>query len=366
MRILRLEIVGERVDEQHDVGAAPSPQRSRGAGTCRGAMPAAYRCAAMPSALSPSRASQPDAIAQVGEPGHARDANGAQRGRCAIARSLNGRRCVRCRWCSASIFIFAMSTPVGTFAPAALAAHAQVERVADRLRRSAVRSELSRQREPQRVRAPARQMLLVARDAKARAHRAGVELAAVAVVVAHLDGLGEAAARDRRRCRRAVVVFGDRIVLHVPRRPVERRHRSARRDTPGGKRNSVASSIRGRPHDLAGIHQACGIEQRLDLLERARQPRPELPARPIRCAPARRRARRRTRPCTRAPSRSPPRRSRASSPRRRGACRGWAARAACRPTRARTTCRACRASRTPASAGRRSRRDAPAAPRSPR
>src|SRR5690242_6311150 len=75
---------------------------------------------------------------------------------------------------------------------------------------------------PQRTGAPARQVDLVARDAVARTHRAGVELAAMAVVVAHLDGLGEAmrgiAAGSRwTECARAW------IVLHVPRRPVERR-----------------------------------------------------------------------------------------------------------------------------------------------
>src|SRR5262249_29182570 len=41
------------------------------------------------------------------------------------------------------------------------------------------------EREPQRIGAAARQMHLVARDAERRAHRAGVELAAVPVVVAH-------------------------------------------------------------------------------------------------------------------------------------------------------------------------------------
>ena len=96
-----------------------------------------------------------------------------------------------------------MSTPVGTFAAAALAAHAQVERLAHRLARRTSVAELPRQREPQRVGAAARQMLLVARDAIARAHRAGVELAAMAVVVAHLDGLGEALRRIAARAGRA-------------------------------------------------------------------------------------------------------------------------------------------------------------------
>jgi hypothetical protein len=62
--------------------------------------------------------------------------------------------------------------------------------------------ELARQRQAQRVGAAARQVLLVARDAVARAHGAGVELAAVAVVVAHLHGLGEAAGRVAAGARR--------------------------------------------------------------------------------------------------------------------------------------------------------------------
>ena len=128
------------------------------------------------------------------------------------------------------------------FAPAALAAHAQVERVAHRLRLQRVGAELARQREPQRVGAAARQMLLVARDAIARAHRAGIELAAVAVVVAHFDGLREAAggiAAGAGRRRRV----GDRIALHVPRDQSSAGTIGTTRYD-GGKRNSVASSIR--------------------------------------------------------------------------------------------------------------------------
>ena len=56
--------------------------------------------------------------------------------------------------------------------------------------RKILAGELSGEHESQRVGAPARRMLLVARDPIAGAHDAGVELAAVTVVVAHLDGLG--------------------------------------------------------------------------------------------------------------------------------------------------------------------------------
>ena len=80
------------------------------------------------------------------------------------------------------------------FALAAFARDAQRQRVVELARRERVRPELARQREAQRVRAAARHVLLVARHAIRRAHRARVELAAVAVVVAHLDGGREAAA----------------------------------------------------------------------------------------------------------------------------------------------------------------------------
>ena len=90
--------------------------------------------------------------------------------------------------------MLAMSTPVGHSRLQPLhetqRSSVVVHLVADA---SAVRAELAREREAQRIRAAARDMLLVARHAIRRAHRAGVELAAVAVVVAHLDGLGEAA-----------------------------------------------------------------------------------------------------------------------------------------------------------------------------
>ena len=77
---------------------------------------------------------------------------------------------------------------------AALAADAQIERLADRIAGEILAAaELARQRQPDRIGASAGQVLFVTGDAVARAHGAGVELAAVAVVVAHLDRLREAA-----------------------------------------------------------------------------------------------------------------------------------------------------------------------------
>src|SRR5258706_16145900 len=82
-----------------------------------------------------------------------------------------------------------------TLAPTSFAAHAEVERRMHLRGSEALRAELAGQREAQRVGTPARDVLLVARRAVARAHRSRVELAAVSVVVAHLDGLREALGR---------------------------------------------------------------------------------------------------------------------------------------------------------------------------
>ncbi len=109
-----------------------------------------------------------------------------------------------------------------TFALAALAADAQIHGLAHGNAREGVGAELAGEGEPQGVGASAGQMLLVAGDSEARAHRAGVELPAMAVVVAHLDGLRESAgvvaAGSRGRDP-----FGRRVVLHIPGRPIERR-----------------------------------------------------------------------------------------------------------------------------------------------
>src|SRR5688500_16069084 len=81
-----------------------------------------------------------------------------------------------------------------TFALAAFARDAQVERLVELARAERVRSKLSGESEPQRIRAAARDVLLVACHAVRRAHRARIELATMAVVVAHLYGRREAAA----------------------------------------------------------------------------------------------------------------------------------------------------------------------------
>src|SRR6185369_5911460 len=64
-------------------------------------------------------------------------------------------------------------------------------------------------------------MLLVPCDAIAGAHGAGIEFAAMAVVVAHLRRLGEALGGISATARRGRLL-GHRIVLDIPFRPVER------------------------------------------------------------------------------------------------------------------------------------------------
>src|SRR3954470_22447385 len=132
--------------------------------------------------------------------------------------------------------------PRRTFALAALAGDAQIERCLDRL--VTLRAELSGEREAQRVGAPARQVDLVARRAIRRAHGPGVELAAVAVVVAHLDGLVETA----------------------PLAPVENgaRHLAAVTRLVAKERCIVPAR---RVGDLPRIHRPARTEPRLDLGE---------------------------------------------------------------------------------------------------
>ena len=63
-------------------------------------------------------------------------------------------------------------------------------------------------------------MLFITGDAVTRTHRARVKLAAVAVVVAHLDGFGKTLGRVAA-CAWCAGLLGDRVVLHIPGAPVE-------------------------------------------------------------------------------------------------------------------------------------------------
>ncbi len=164
-------------------------------------------------------------------------------------------------------------------APAALATHAQGEGLLHRRRVQAVASQLPAQREAQGVGPATREVTFVAGDPKTRTHRAGIELAAVPVVVAHLDGLRQSACGIAAGPRGAGAL-GHRVGLHVPAGPVQ----------PGRQRcHGIARLVpeqagivhSRRPHDLAGIHQVVGIEEVLDLFETAGQALAELPGHPF-------------------------------------------------------------------------------------
>ena len=96
-------------------------------------------------------------------------------------------------------------------------------------------------------------VLLVARDAIARAHRAGVELAAMAVVVAHLDRLAEAARRIAAGARRASSCrsSGSRSTFHADQSSAVAMRQRAVAGRIAEQRRVV--HLR-RRDDLAGIH----------------------------------------------------------------------------------------------------------------
>ena len=146
------------------------------------------------------------------------------------------------------------------FALAALARHAQIHRGVKFIGRKCVRTELTGDREPQRVGPAARQMLLLAGGAERRAHGAGVELAAMPVVVAHLDRLGEAVPAMLR----VALVFG----------PVEHGVDFLRRIVRLVAEQRAVVHFRGA-HDFARVEQPPRVEEVLDFLERARDARPE-------------------------------------------------------------------------------------------
>jgi hypothetical protein len=138
------------------------------------------------------------------------------------------------------------------FAPARLARDAELQRLGDIVAEQTIGPELAGEREAQRVGAAAREVLFVARDAVGRAHRAGVELPAGAVVVAHLDGTEQAALRAG------------------PRRPVERRRHVERRIVWRVTKQRAVVEV-GRADDAAGVEQARGVERVLHRLEGPRE-----------------------------------------------------------------------------------------------
>ena len=135
------------------------------------------------------------AVAEVGEAGQARRERGVARqlGHEALPQAACPWRAARAA--SVSIFMRAMSTPVGHSRRQALQLTQRAIASAIVVPGHGVRPELPRERPAQRVGAAAGEVGLLARDAVGRAHGPGVEAAAGAVVVAHLDGGQEAALR---------------------------------------------------------------------------------------------------------------------------------------------------------------------------
>ena len=176
--------------------------------------------------------------------------------------------------------------PSGAVALAAFAAHTQVKRFLDLLADHGVGSiqafELPGQGQSQGVGPPTCEVFFVARDAVTRAHRAGVELSAVAVVVAHLHRFGETLRRVATRAGRGSG-FGDRVVLHVPDAPVERGLDG--NDFVCGRETHQRRIVHpGRVHHAFRAEQIERIHQRLDLPKRLRYVLSKLPFNPL--APA--------------------------------------------------------------------------------
>ena len=143
------------------------------------------------------------------------------------------------------------------FALARLAGNAQRHRIGDRVGRHRIGAELPGERQAQRVGAPARHVRLVARHAVRRAHHAGIEGAAGAVVVAHLDRAEHAAERP------GMV------------RPVElRREVGNRRVAPVVAEQRAVIHAR-RTHDAARVQHVVRIERVLHGLERTHDARAE-------------------------------------------------------------------------------------------
>ena len=171
----------------------------------------------------------------------------------------------------------------GAFALTALAAHAECECLGHRLARNVLVAQLSTHRHAQGIGPPPHRMLLITRDPVARTHRARIKLAAVAVVVAHLHGLGQAerlvvatSGRAHINTQPSLRTGPRGVVLHIPGRPVQ----------PGLKRRSaIARAIPkelhvvhfGRSHDLSGVHTVLRIESVLHPLKGARDFMAKLP-----------------------------------------------------------------------------------------
>jgi hypothetical protein len=195
-QVLRLEIAVERVGQQQHLAArlAAGARSSASASRKKSRRHAGRRrAAATPSQRSPIRRSSGTLLRRL--------ASGARRAsERRVTRQLGDQRLARATPCrsaraaSTSIFIFAMSTPVGHSRRHALHdTHSASCRPA--CPRPSRRRQAGRSAPAAACWRAAGQVLLVAGDAEGRAHHAGIECAAGAVVVAHLDRAQHAAER---------------------------------------------------------------------------------------------------------------------------------------------------------------------------
>ncbi len=214
------------------------------------------RAAANPVARSPSRRSRENLVAQIGQRREWRD-------QLRVARQFGDqpvapRQAVAVEARRQHLDLHLRHVDAGrAFAPARLAGNAQRHRIGDRVGRHRIGAELAGERQAQRVGAPARHVRLVARHAIRRAHHAGIEGAAGAVVVAHLDRAEHAAERP------GMV------------RPVElRREVGDRRVAPVVAEQRAVIHAR-RTHDAARVQHVVRIERVLHGFERTHDARAE-------------------------------------------------------------------------------------------
>ena len=245
----RLEVAVEGVGEEHEVAAVAGHVSGGGFGGAPRRLPDRERPGGGEAEQAFAEARQPgQPIAQVHEAAEPRRVGGVagEPGDQPLAQ----RQAVAAVVVVQELGLHPRHVDAGrAFVAAGLAADAERHGRRHVGRGEGVRAELAGERQPEAVGAAPGQVLLVAGDAVARAHRAAGELAAGAVAVAHLDGAGEAA----------------------PVRPVERRGGPLGGGRVGGEAEERGVVHRERADDLAGVQAARGVEGVLDRLEGAHE-----------------------------------------------------------------------------------------------
>ena len=176
--------------------------------------------------------------------------------------------------------------PGGAIALAAFAAHAQVHGLAHSFAAQGIFArqtfDLATQSQAQGVGAATRQVFLVAGHAVTGAHGARIELAAMAVVVAHLHRFGQTLGRVAAGAWGAGLL-GDRIVLHVPSAPVQRG--ADRHHLVAGRKTHQRGVVHfGRVDDALRAQQLLRVHLAFDLRKSLADARAKLPTDPL--APA--------------------------------------------------------------------------------